>query len=626
MQTRISNGQFSGPEYRKKDSGKESPDELNEIVKTIETCSTEILTLNQYSEHDFLSIASKLQSFLSASKELSASSSQIASTITENLLKEGITELSRLLRQFSGQLSKSAEDIKKEIVGLLDILIKIELITDNVGNFKKIAKQMRMLCISTKIESSRLGTDDRGFNILAENVEKLSNFISDKAQAIFVKATQLMREIQQSVSKLENLEKEQRFQSEIILSNTNLTLDTFEQQYNEASVKADEISVSSKDVLNSINEIVISIQFHDINRQKMEHASEALTRLSHDTTNGVMENGETIEISDKYGLILDVCELQIIQLQNALDEFVSAVLNIIRNLQNVENDVDDIFQEITHVIGENTIFNKGSLNEVKSELAAISKGLDKNAEIGKEIAGSIQTVVLIIDELTTDILEIEEVGTEIELIALNAILKAARTGKEGAALGVLAESIQRLSLDAKSHTSLSSKILESIGGISETLRSTIEAYSQTTTDENSLSANTKTAEILDSIDHVGTTAGGVLQALSAKVDQLKKDITTTCSMITIHEKIQSAIVGIISELHTITENISKTNVLKSNRKLHTEELLKRYTMHSERILHRRFTGHIAAGVQAAKKANEADDLVSFDNNIELFSGETLCMN
>ncbi len=597
------------------------PDEYAELsgtVGVIQACSGKIQELNKFSENDFLTIGSKLQFFLAASKDLSQTTSQISSSIAENLLKEGIAELNWLLRQFSENLVKSAGDIKEETAELLQILGKIELIADNAGNFRKIAKQMRMLGISTKIESSRLGSDDRGFNILAENVEKLSNFINDKAQTIAAKATQLIKEIQQSVSKLENLETEQKLQSDIILGNTSHTLQAFEKKYQEASLQANELSISSKDVLTSINEIVVSIQFHDINRQKMEHVSEALSQLSTDAFDDALSSDDLKDHSYTYGLIHDVCELQIIQLQNALDEFVSAVLNIIQNLQNVEKDVDDIFREITQVLGEKTIFNKGSLNDVKSELASIKLGLEKNTQIGREIADSIKTVVLIIDELTGYILEIEEVGTEIELIALNAILKAARTGKDGAALGVLAESIQRLSLEAKTHTGFSSKILEAISSSSQKLKITMEGYVTNKEEDQFLETNNKTSEILDSFEQMGTEAGSVLQKLSFQVNVLKKDINAACGTITVHEKVQPATNEIIDELQAIVQDIRGKNILKSDRKLHTEELLKRYTMHSERQLHHTFTNAGKRTQKLCLPSGAETESLSFDDNVELF--------
>lgn len=57
-----------------------------------------------------------------------------------------------------------------------------------------------------------------------------------------------------------------------------------------------------------------------------------------------------------------------------------------------------------------------------------------------------------IAEMGNFVVDIEDVGAEIKLIALNASIKAARTGEQGRALGVLAMAIQRLSSEAREQT------------------------------------------------------------------------------------------------------------------------------------------------------------------------------
>jgi methyl-accepting chemotaxis protein len=608
------NQPFQEQKYLEPDNQKE----LVVILNSIENTANSVGSITGNFEKDFLAIGSKIQRFLNISKNLSADSSHIASVITESFLKKGITELNLLLKQFSEFLSKSVEDIKDEIIKLSEILEKIDSIVDNLENFYKIVKQMRMLCISTKIESSRLGDDDRGFNMLADNVEKLANFINDKVKLISINSNVLSKKIEQSIFKLGKLKGEQYQQAEIILSNTNHTLSAFEAKYHEASSKTEEISLSSKDVFNTINKIVVSIQFHDINRQKLEHVSEALNRLLTKITNDDPADTTLSSISDKYGFIHDVCELQVNQLQNARDEFVSAVLDIISNLKNVEKDIDDIYGEITSVLGEETIFSKDSLDDVKIELTSIQSGLNKNGEIGKEISASIKSVVDIVDDLTKDILEIEEVGTEIELIALNAIVKAARTGSDGAALGVLAEYIQRLSFSAKLHTSFTSKILENISTVSLKLKENLDTSSSDDKEDKFLVTNQKISDIIQSIGQLGNDAATVLQRVNTGATGLKNEIESTVSGITIHETFQLKVTQLIGELTAVIDGIKQKNVLNSNRKLHTEELLEKYSMHSERSIHNKFVENTNNEKELNRKHNNDTNEVLFDNNVELF--------
>jgi methyl-accepting chemotaxis protein len=392
----------------------------------------------------------------------------------------------------------------------------------------------------------------------------------------------------------------------------------FEKKYQITSVKAGEISFSSNDVFTTVNKIVFLLQFHDINKQKLEHISEALDRLINELTLDDIADLDIHSISDKYGLIHDVCELLVIQLQNARDEFVNAVLDIIKNLKNVEKDIDDIHDEIMALLGEETIFSKTSLDDVKKELISIQTGLNNNGDIGKGVASSIKSVVDIVDDLTKDLLEIEEVGTEIELIALNAIIKAARTGSEGAALVVLAESIQRLSYDAKSHTNFSSQILDNISAGSMKLKENVDIQLGDDRTSRFLATNQKISDIVQTIGKLGTEAGSIFKKVIVDAAGLKREINSTVSEITIHESFQSKVTLIIDELSAVISIIKEKNILKSNRKLHTDELLKRYTIHSERTIHHNFIVNSDSETGYAQLKSRQNPEENIDDNVELF--------
>jgi methyl-accepting chemotaxis protein len=252
------------------------------------------------------------------------------------------------------------------------------------------------------------------------------------------------------------------------------------------------------------------------------------------------------------------------------------------------------------------------------ELTSIQSGLNKNGEIGKEISASIMSVVDIVDDLTKDILEIEEVGTEIELIALNAIVKAARTGSDGAALGVLAEYIQRLSFSAKSHTSFTSKILENISAVSLKLKENLDTSSNDDKEDKFLVTNQKISNIIQSIGQLGNDAATVLQRVNTGATGLKKEIDSTVSGITIHETFQVKVTQLINELVAVIDGIKQKNVLNSNRKLHTEGLLEQYSMHSERSIHNKFVENANNEKELNHRHNNDTNEVLFDDNVELF--------
>lgn len=67
-------------------------------------------------------------------------------------------------------------------------------------------------------------------------------------------------------------------------------------------------------------------------------------------------------------------------------------------------------------------------------LATVTGVLSKCSKTDRELAEIMQKVAQTIGEISGFVTDIEEIGSEIDLIALNSQIKAAHTGVEGAAL------------------------------------------------------------------------------------------------------------------------------------------------------------------------------------------------
>jgi methyl-accepting chemotaxis protein len=588
----------------------------NDLIARIEGISKKIKSIAGNSEYDFLQIGSKLQDFLSDSKESFQLSSSITSMLTFEVLKKGVLELNGLLSEFTKDLTRSVNTIENDKDELHQIIEKIKLIIEQMGDFRKIVKQLRMLGISIKIESSRLDDEGNDFFILAENVDALSHQISDKSENILKKANNLFNEITKTIHELEKLEIKQTKQSDIIFNETQITINTFEQNYNNSYELTKEIVRSSDNITISISRIITSLQSHDIIRQKMEHASEAMINLSDDLKKDEVSEDESDISNGNISLIHDVCELQIIQLNNAVDEFTSAVLNIITNLIGVNENVRSIHSQTTSLLGENSIFSDGSLNSIKGELTGILSGLVKSREISNELAYSIKSIVDIVSDLAKFIFEIEEVGTEIEIIALNARVKAARKGIKGSSLDVLAEAIQKLSLDAKNHTGSISTILNSVSEISQKLN--MESNSSIKKENSIDSTKHKINEIMNSFSEMGSKTSEALNKLKNKVNNIKNDINKTIDSITIHKQVKDSVTQIIEELTIITNELMNCGILSPDKEQNTIGLMKKYSMQSERLVHNEYMNSYHQNGKSNDCKSTYNKAESFGENVELF--------
>jgi len=605
-----------GPEDKTKNNREISSFDLNDLLREVNTICGQLDMVSGNSEQEFLEIGGRLQKYLKSSRNLTEASSSATSYLSGSVLSSSISELKYLLENFSLYFSGSAKEIKNDKEELLNIFNKLSVIVDELSGFKKIVKHLRMLGISTKIESSRLGTDDKGFNTLADNVDRLSVQISDKAVLISNKALFLLREIGKTTTDLEKLEKEQRNQSEIVLNNATLSLEAFEKKANEYHNRTERITLSSQAISSDISEIVTSIQFHDITRQQMEHSKEALE----DIVERLKEKDgqfESEELNDELGLIHDIFELQSIQLTSSNNEFESAVLNIISKLKDVENNIGQILAESIDIIGGGKVKESGTLMEIRKELATISTGLKKNREIAGQLAESIKAVVKVVDDLTGSIIEIEDIGSEIEIIALNAIIKAAHAGSNGSALGVLAESIKKLSIDAKNQTGSTAEMLNGISEVSKKLKMNLETSSDSEV-QKMVSTSVEINGLVDTMMEIELRAAQQVDTLINDVSNLKKEIGRTAESITIHNKVSQSVDQVVNGIRRMSFNIQSKAKLNSNRKENTKKLLSKYTMHSERNIHALYSeSRNNPGIKTVPKSlsKKDDDL---GDNVELF--------
>lgn len=577
-----------------------------------------IRQLAENSEEQFLDTGSKLQSFLTKSKDLSKAASNTAESISDIILKKSITEINLLLGQFGQSLTESVDEIGTDKEELLSILSNVAHIIEGLEGFRKIVKHLRMLGISTKIESARLGDDDKGFNTLAENVEKLSNMISEKATAIHSKAALLQMEVIKTTKELEKLETSQKQQANVLVTNTTQTIGRLEKTYRDSSLKIDEIAKSSGEVSKNIGGIVTSIQFHDITRQQMEHVNEALEEaynlIDWTQVSGIIDD----DMEDKLAAIYNVCELQTFQFSNAITEFTEAIGNIIEKLSNVESNVTDIFSNMLHLFSEEGKTEKSSIGSVKNELDDILKGLKRNDEVSEQLSSSIKSVIEIVEDLSKYVLQIEEIGTEIEIIALNARIKAAHTGLNGLSLGVLAEEIQNLSIDAKAQTVSTTKILNEISVVSQKLKSNLDESVKKQKQKKTRESNEKILGLLNDISKLESITKRQIDTIRIEVNSFKEEINITVKEINAHHNNVQIVQEIIAKLNFISQGI-KTNVdISTDREKAIINLKQRYTMEKERMIHDAFSEKKNIEAVGLNDTDEVHEENSLGDNVELF--------
>lgn len=571
-------------------------------------------------EDEFLQIGSEVQGFYQRSAEISRMSGELVQIVSgdsgrslTSRLQQMMTDMEEYLanaRTRSGDSCKTLEEVK----GLL------EKLSAPLEGFQKMNKTLRMLSISTKIESSRLGELGSGFVNLAMDVEKLSHQVNDKSAAILAHRQLLSNMIVSNLSAVRTGEAAQDRQVTASLNSTAASLQELVSVNERCTAFGSVVSSISAEVTGNISEVVSSMQMHDMTRQQVEHIVEALEGLLADLPGS--ENS-SLDQARWHALIVeagDVCELQEAQLRFASSELYSAVGTIVENLRDIANKQMMMEQESGNVTGVADSADTSFVDVMSQGMQSIAAVLASCARSDSDMADTIGKVAQTIAEIASFVTDIEEIGTEIDLIALNAQIKAAHTGPDGAALGVLAEAIKRLSDEAVRQTNAVAAILTGINSATEHLSGDSGSESRQLAERMTFMRE-ELDMILQSLGSMNSELFAVLSGLSGRVSSLTEDVERATSRIDVHEQTKEMAAAVLASLEQIVREARRIEPASSEFKQNLLHMEKHYTMESERHIHealaRKRSGLSAVAAPVAVSSGSSDDS-EFGDNVDLF--------
>jgi len=222
-----------------------------------------------------------------------------------------------------------------------------------------------------------------------------------------------------------------------------------------------------------------------------------------------------------------------------------------------------------------------------------------------------------IGDIASFVSDIEAVGSEIDLIALNAQIKAAHTGPQGAALGVLAEAIKRLSLDAVVQTEAVSSNLRAINEATGQLKSGGPPFGSATDNQVTVMEQ-ETRQIIAALNQTNQLLRERLAAVAAMAESLAEDINATTCGFHVHEESKQQAERAASALEQIYSEARQLVPASSEFRTNLQHMEQRYTMESERLIHEMLAAR--HGVQLALKREETSSGAGseYGDNIDLF--------
>jgi methyl-accepting chemotaxis protein len=551
---------------------------VDAIAKNLRGCSAGLVALNGSTEDDFLTTGRDLRDVATRTGQISTTAKSIADLVSGRDFEGYIEALQKLFERMNTYLALSRKKLNHNSETLLTILKTSDSIALHLAGFNRIVKHLRILGISTRIESARLVGGHDAFSNIADDVNKLSDLINSKSAGILQAVMSTHEVISETLSKVNLFEARQQGQSQTMLDDIIRNLPSLSEKHELSSTAAYHIIERTEEISRNVGEIVSSLQFHDITRQQIEHVIEVINELS----NKMSSPKERESLQDLS--ISNVCRLQVNQLNSAKQEFVSAIGGAMDSFRHIAGNAMEMSKEVAALAGATGASGASFLARLRTDVAKIIATLNENGEANHRLLTAVESVVATIGDLTTFVGGIDEIGVDIDLLALNAQIRAVHTGSDGAALGVLAEAVRSLSDDARGQTVSVSETLTHISAIAQGLgRAEAEEDEIEELDE----MVERLGGILDSLAGMDGQVTSLVNLVEGTTNEVEMEIKSLISGITVHERIESELNGAVAGLAGIEREAGKLGPAtgENHDTAYLKQLEQRYTMDKERSIH-----------------------------------------
>ncbi len=584
------------------------------------TSSLEILRkLAGTTEHEFLQIGARMQKIHQQASNLSETAQQLVEVASGERLQSLIHRLREMLSEmdkYLGEARSRSETSCKTLHSVGGLLTDVGVPLSTV---KRMCKHLYVLEVSIKIESTHIGEMGSEFVNLAIDIKKLSQLIKEKVNAIQDLRLLLTKSIATNSVHIETVKMELDAKAKTTHSSTAESLSELEEINGRFSRLGTLISTISEENTSNISTIVQSMQFHDIYRQQVEHVVEAIEGLL-PVCDALQASSPAVDDGDYRALIAkigDVCELQQAQLQFASSELYSAVVAIIGNLQSIGSKQKQMARDIFEQTGSLDSSGASFIDGVSKQMTTLAALLGSCAGSNSEVAGIMRDITGTVGKITGFVTDIEGIGRDIIQIALNARIKAASAGEEGASLSVLAEEIGQLSNETVDRTDLISKTLAEIDVNIHDLSTAVNNSEENLTTQLT-GVQDELTGILSVLDCMGDELFAQLSKVKDQVAFLSSE--NLIDSVDVHERTKTLADTVLTELEKIFIKARQLSPASEEFKEDLRLMAKRYTMESERRIHASIAEKhgVQPGKVQAKATVIATSESEFGDNVDLF--------
>jgi len=525
--------------------------------------------LNQDTELDFLRIGGKLSEFMQAVSVISSELTNLADSEQGECASLALThalDRSTEMRAALGDRDGGLPVLRKEIGHLKRTLI----------DFEGTVSAFHMLALLTRIETARLGSAGANFSQVADDVSLLAGQVQSRLVRALAITDSLIKPIELASRDISALQAGQAKDLPALISSTLVSLSSFRQ----IQIKAQESSIRLASqygaISDSFKKLIVSLQFHDITRQQVEHVIEVLKRLS-------FESGRRDDNAPCHPRgISAVLALQSAQLADAGEKFTASVVSVESNLEEIARHVLEMAHESRTLAGFSED-DKGSVFlPMEQGCRAILTNLGHATNADEATQAARAGLEESIGQMLGPIKEIQKIELQMRRVALNARISAFHLGSTGSALEVLAGSVQQLASECRERSEL-------LGSLSETVtRSRWDGEPNPAGD--SRKGDGTTGELRSAVENLHSSSEisyARIQVIVSRGDSLVRELSATRKSFTVGSLFAQTVKRARRSIKEIAEKtqLGLPRETSDKQEAGFADFVSHYTMQAERDVH-----------------------------------------
>ncbi|MFW6179793.1 MAG: methyl-accepting chemotaxis protein, partial [Desulfohalobiaceae bacterium] len=533
-------------------------------------------------EDDFLQIGSGVRELSLMARDLAQGAVDLASQASGQSLQQGMQELeSSISRMDSSQGGADSSQIQNKCLELNQPVSRLQ---KEMTHFRPILKHLRVLAMSIRIESARLGSEGSRFQGLAQDVEALGQKTDSYSREVSGKTEQLLQKLQGVQAKVQTAREVQDSEVAPLLQGVQSKVAELSRLQALSERISGSVAQRSQNIKQQIEEIYSSVQFHDISRQQVEHVQHVLEEVR-DVLQSEMGVEQQEEARDLVSWLGDVCGLQVRQLEATQEELGRAMQSIRQSLEAIGSAVDEQEKELQDFPGLESTGGDSVLAGLERDAAELRSRLENTTGSFTEVIDNLEGMAGILQETEGFLVTLQEIGDEVELIALNASIKSAHTGDMGRPLGVLAEAIRKLSQEAKQLVQRVSQALQEISSLAQDFQAQAQEARSRAKETEGLGSTLD--QVLGRISQVNAQVGELYSSLQEQGRSFLQRNRSLEDKLELQYQVQEDMAGIKQKLQEVEGQV-RSYVPRETQTSHSQRLddiLRRYTMESERLVH-----------------------------------------